>query len=733
MVQVKLKKIGVLFVLVCLAMTIAIAFSTFSYADAEATGDEEEITVYFTINDEKGYLVGNDDAHTVMYRVPVKLKYVDLADYGLQKYYRYKAQSYEEGGNYLPEAIENKDIVKQPTVLMLYLKVLSKYYLNREITKADIGDTELKALVPANQAPTSFFMNFFWNHGENLLYYVNHEYPLMHEGWGATADYILLTDGDDVEVQLMPGSEINSFQKFETEEMTVTQETEISSNLQRLGSNIYTGSGTVSYPLPDYYIRYSMDYGHTWKVTDIKSDEDGNFTFAPEEAGVCYLSTSQYKSSANWHCGLPTSIIHVTPEQIHDADCYMTQSGEIGFVFDAVKGAEGYNIFYREQGASDWSKTRADTNEFVLQGAKAGTAYEFKASAYVTDKYVLPNESYRTLTGEESDVITYSMTDDPAVLNVIERMALVPVEADVQLADRGVIEAARAAYAALDDAQKQHIASSDVTRLEAAEERLAELQAEKDARDKQEATTVTNMITALPSVANVTFEDKDEVNAAYDAYQALSPEGKALIKSISLNKLTQLKAKIDAWQEEEDTANANHVRELINALPPLSTVKLSDKAKVYAAYDAYQALTDGAKAKIGDYYTSKLSDLKEKVDKLQKEADEKAAREKAAKEALAKKKAAAKKYATTGLKVKAKSRKFTVSWNKTKGATGYQVQYKLKAAKKWSALKTTKSLKAVSKKLKKGKKYSFRVRTYTVLSGSKVYGKWSGVKTAKCR
>ena len=715
-------------------VTFALAALLCSFSAQTSFAEEEDgaITVYFTINDKDGYMIGNDPDHTVMCRVPIKLSYVDLADYGLERYYRYRSKSFEEGGEYLPEAIKNKDIVKQPTVLMLYLKALSLYYLGREITKDDIGNDEIKAITPT-QSATSMFMTTFWGHNFNLLYYVNHEYPLMREGWGATADYILLEEGDSVEVQLMPEMEINGFHKFDIDEDSIDQGQEINMTLYKLGQNLETGSGTTASPLPYYFIRYSMDYGKTWNVTNTVSDAEGKFAFTCQDAGVCIISSSKASSGISFNYGLPTAVLHVTPRQVANGALYTASGGGIKYVFDEVPGAEGYNIFYREQGASEWSTASADTNEFVLENAEAGKVYEFKASAYVTDRYVPDGEPYTILTGEESDVVSYTVSTDPSVLAVADALALVPDAANVQLADRGVIEAARAAYAALDDAQKQHIASSDVTRLEAAEERLAELQAEKDARDKQEATAVTNMITALPSVANVTFDNKDEVNAAYDAYQALSPEGKALIKSISLNKLTQLKAKIDAWQDEEDAANANSVRELINALPPLSTAKLSDKAKVYAAYDAYQALTGGAKAKVGDYYTSKLNDLKEKVDKLQKEDDEKAEREKAAKEALAKKKAAAKKYTVAGLSVKAKSQKFTVSWKKTKGATGYQVQYKLKAAKKWSALKTTKSLKAVSKKLKKGKKYSFRVRTYTVLSGSKVYGKWSGVKTAKCK
>ena len=87
-----------------------------------------------------------------------------------------------------------------------------------------------------------------------------------------------------------------------------------------------------------------------------------------------------------------------------------------------------------------------------------------------------------------------------------------------------------------------------------------------------------------------------------------------------------------------------------------------------------------------------------------------------------------------GLKAKSKKLKFKVSWKKTKGAGGYQVQYKLKSAKKFSTLKASVGkTKVTSKKLKKGKKYIFRVRTWKKVAGKKVYGKWAKTKAVKCK
>ena len=152
------------------------------------------------------------------------------------------------------------------------------------------------------------------------------------------------------------------------------------------------------------------------------------------------------------------------------------------------------------------------------------------------------------------------------------------------------------------------------------------------------------------------------------------------------------------------------------------------------------ALTDGVGggkhlieiAGKGNYtgtYQAEYTIVQPGPDPEQEAAEEKARKEAAKKAAIV----SASKARVTGLKVKSKSRKFTISWKKTKGAAGYQVQYKLKTAKKWSVLKKTAKLKAVSKKLKKGKKYQFRVRTYTKLYGKLYYGKWSAVKTVKCK
>ncbi len=87
----------------------------------------------------------------------------------------------------------------------------------------------------------------------------------------------------------------------------------------------------------------------------------------------------------------------------------------------------------------------------------------------------------------------------------------------------------------------------------------------------------------------------------------------------------------------------------------------------------------------------------------------------------------------TGVKAKSKKSRITVSWKQTCGVTGYQVVYKMKGAKKFKTLKTTKATKVTTKKLTKGKKYQFKVRTYTLVKGTRIYGPYSKAKTVKCK
>jgi hypothetical protein len=78
----------------------------------------------------------------------------------------------------------------------------------------------------------------------------------------------------------------------------------------------------------------------------------------------------------------------------------------------------------------------------------------------------------------------------------------------------------------------------------------------------------------------------------------------------------------------------------------------------------------------------------------------------------------------------------TVKWSaapKAEKITKYQVRFRLKGVKSWSAAKTVSASNTsfVVKKLKEGKKYEVQARVYKTVKGVKYYSAWSAAKTSK--
>jgi hypothetical protein len=78
--------------------------------------------------------------------------------------------------------------------------------------------------------------------------------------------------------------------------------------------------------------------------------------------------------------------------------------------------------------------------------------------------------------------------------------------------------------------------------------------------------------------------------------------------------------------------------------------------------------------------------------------------------------------------------KLQITWKSNKAVTGYEVQYSTSA--KFVGAKTvkigkSKTVSTTVSKLKKGKKYYVRIRTYKTVSGKKYYSAWSKAKNLK--
>lgn len=88
------------------------------------------------------------------------------------------------------------------------------------------------------------------------------------------------------------------------------------------------------------------------------------------------------------------------------------------------------------------------------------------------------------------------------------------------------------------------------------------------------------------------------------------------------------------------------------------------------------------------------------------------------------------------IKVKAGKKYATVSWKRDKKASGYKVYMSTKKKGKFKVVATIKKNKTVKvkiKKLKKGKKYYFKVTAYQTFGNKKVESKASVVKSVKVK
>ena len=135
---------------------------------------------------------------------------------------------------------------------------------------------------------------------------------------------------------------------------------------------------------------------------------------------------------------------------------------------------------------------------------------------------------------------------------MINQIAALPSQ--ITLADKDAVEAARAAYDALTDAQKNLVTNLSV--LEQAESAIE--QAETDAANQAAADAVINQIAALPS--QITLADKDEVEAARAAYEALTEEQKALVRNLFVLEATEtaLQKAIDKEQSSTEKETEHH-------------------------------------------------------------------------------------------------------------------------------------------------------------------------------
>ena len=215
---------------------------------------------------------------------------------------------------------------------------------------------------------------------------------------------------------------------------------------------------------------------------------------------------------------------------------------------------------------------------------EAKAAYE----ALTADQKALV-DTYETLTTAESTYNTLKADNDAAD----EVKALITAIGDVTYTteSKGKIDEAKAAYDALSEEQKALV--TNYTVLTTADSTYTTLKADNDAADEVKA-----LVAAIGDVAYST-ESKAKIDAAREAYDALTADQKALV--------TNYETLTSAEGSYTDLKVAKEAEDAINALPASENIAVTDKTAVAAAQAKYDALTPAQKEIVSAEVVAKLA------------------------------------------------------------------------------------------------------------------------------
>ena len=268
-----------------------------------STGSQGTKNVYFSLSKDGVYVTGNDSEHTLLASVPVEVSWFDLEPYGLGAY------TVKRGGR----------VVKQPTMLHLMIRMLETYYLEAGQTLTNNTDA-----LTASGSFGSLYFQKFWGGGENLTYFLNHAFPVMYPGMGATADYMTLENGDLVELGMFTSGEFYTDEKagypyFVRQDGTAADRLTLAAReaqtlvLHLAGSDMYTAAPK------DQILRNTKVYvaqqpktgdAAQWTLLGT-TDKDGALRVSFRQAGTYYVAAAGSSVSAPGVC-----IVTVTADEV---------------------------------------------------------------------------------------------------------------------------------------------------------------------------------------------------------------------------------------------------------------------------------------------------------------------------------------------------------------------------------------------------------------------------------
>ena len=279
--------------------------------------DADKVTVWVTMSNDGVPLMGNDDGNTKLSHVKVTVPYFDLGKYRLDRFKRCHTAVDPNMGH--KGAYIDTVAVERPTYFHLLIWLTERYYLGlpeercgkgtsgvfentdtttvntifgeKAYTSNGLGAFELK---DGTATATSMLINNLWGHDMNFMYLRNHVYPLMDAGWGATADYILLSDDDVLDIALFTDwtfYQRGSFNKFDKEVYTAAPGADMTFSTLKYDTVSPSDGGAGTFTKMDK-LNIGL-YNADWeKVSDVNIDGvDGEYYIdaLPVVEGTYYL------------------------------------------------------------------------------------------------------------------------------------------------------------------------------------------------------------------------------------------------------------------------------------------------------------------------------------------------------------------------------------------------------------------------------------------------------------
>ena len=232
-----------------------------------ATGAD---SVYISVSYDGQYI--NDKNGNAIAYIPVsfdKLATIDLDEYGLSEY------KYDEDG----------DGTYDITALHMVI------YTHENLYGGDFSEVTF-----TGGPGSSYFEGGIFGFDENLNYFLNGEYPLAGEGWGATSDQIVLEAGDFIDIGSFSSWDFYmdsnyGFHFFADENGAFihdyTAEAGTACPVKLVRSYSGMGTGAIVYDAADYTVFYGTSYGDA--TGSVTTDGSGCAEITFPEAGSWIL------------------------------------------------------------------------------------------------------------------------------------------------------------------------------------------------------------------------------------------------------------------------------------------------------------------------------------------------------------------------------------------------------------------------------------------------------------